>query len=232
VAVSGGLIESVTFGDALPPGIPALPSDAILAPGFQFEESRRGICDIRRWIGRASGMELVTGDTNIVNAAQCRRQQPDRRKLFERLQRLADRQQVRPETVAARQADGCDGPAGCDRSMAIDLDAGSGRSSPIPAQCCSTTGRRSGSSRSRSASARTLSPSLFSDPVMPMPVAHENPHLAVAHQRCQRAPDRDQLAARGLTAMDTPRQRRRIEPAADPASARCRAALVLRQDGK
>ena len=34
VAVSGGLIESVTFGDALPPGIPALPSDAILAPGF------------------------------------------------------------------------------------------------------------------------------------------------------------------------------------------------------
>ena len=56
VAVSGGLIESVTFGDALP-------------PGFQREESRRGICDIRRWIGRASGMELVTGDTNIVNAA-------------------------------------------------------------------------------------------------------------------------------------------------------------------
>ena len=34
VAVSGGLIESVSFGDARPPGIPALPSDAILAPGF------------------------------------------------------------------------------------------------------------------------------------------------------------------------------------------------------
>jgi len=34
VAVSGGFIESVSFGDVLPPGIPALPSDAILAPGF------------------------------------------------------------------------------------------------------------------------------------------------------------------------------------------------------
>jgi N-acetylglucosamine-6-phosphate deacetylase len=34
VAVSGGFIESVSFGDALPPGIPALPPDAILAPGF------------------------------------------------------------------------------------------------------------------------------------------------------------------------------------------------------
>jgi N-acetylglucosamine-6-phosphate deacetylase len=34
VAVSGGLIESVSFGDALALGIPALPSDAILAPGF------------------------------------------------------------------------------------------------------------------------------------------------------------------------------------------------------
>src|SRR4029077_20232275 len=34
VTVSGGFIESVCFGDALPPGIRALPSDAILAPGF------------------------------------------------------------------------------------------------------------------------------------------------------------------------------------------------------
>ena len=82
----------------------------------------------------------------------------------------------------------------------------------------------------RSASARRL-PSLFSDPVMPIPVAHE---ILTSPLRISAASaaDRDQLAARGLTAMDTPRQRRRIEPAADPASARCRAALVLRQDGK
>ena len=51
VAVLGGLIESVTFGDALPPGIPALPSDAILAPGFigyQDCVSRSGIATRRR----------------------------------------------------------------------------------------------------------------------------------------------------------------------------------------
>ena len=36
VTVSGGLIESVTFGRARHrrPRIPALPADAILAPGF------------------------------------------------------------------------------------------------------------------------------------------------------------------------------------------------------
>jgi N-acetylglucosamine-6-phosphate deacetylase len=34
VRVSGGLIEDVSFEDAVPLGVPALPSDAILAPGF------------------------------------------------------------------------------------------------------------------------------------------------------------------------------------------------------
>ena len=34
VRVSGGLIEDVSFEDAVPLGIPALPSDTILAPGF------------------------------------------------------------------------------------------------------------------------------------------------------------------------------------------------------
>jgi hypothetical protein len=65
--------------------------------------------------------------------------------------------------------------------------------------------------------------------MMPMFVAQANvTHLAVSHQRRQRAPHRDQFAARRLTAMDTLRQCERIE-ADKPFAARCRA-LVLRQD--
>ena len=60
VAVSGGLIESVTFGDALPPGIPALPSDAILAPGF-IDIQVNGGCVYRKLKHGRSGDEVRPG---------------------------------------------------------------------------------------------------------------------------------------------------------------------------